>query len=246
MAGHSKWANIKHRKGAQDKRRGKLFTRLIKEVMIAAKEGLPNPDSNPRLRVAIQNAKGANIPKDTIARAVDKGSGKDGTTFLEPTYEGYGPFGIAVFVECATDNINRSVKDVRMVFNKFDGNLGTNGSLSFVFDKMSVFALKKGDLNEDDFTMEMIDANATDVEVDEEYFTVYGTFDAFGEIQKKLDNLGVEVESASIQQIPKETVLLDLESSKKVMRMIDMLEELDDVQQVYHTLELTEELVNEL
>jgi transcriptional/translational regulatory protein YebC/TACO1 len=111
---------------------------------------------------------------------------------------------------------------------------------------MSVFALKKGDLNEDDFTMEMIDANATDVEVDEEYFTVYGTFDAFGEIQKKLDNLGVEVESASIQQIPKETVLLDLESSKKVMRMIDMLEELDDVQQVYHTLELTEELVNEL
>jgi len=135
---------------------------------------------------------------------------------------------------------------VRMVFNKFDGNLGTNGSLSFVFDKMSVFALKKGALVEDEFTMEMIDANATDVEVDDQYFTVYGAFDAFGDIQKKLDSLGIEAESASIQQIPKETVLLDLESSKKVMRMIDMLEDLDDVQQVYHTLELTEELVNEL
>ena len=177
---------------------------------------------------------------------MDKGSGKDGTTFLEPTYEGYGPFGIAVFVECATDNINRSVKDVRMVFNKFDGNLGTNGSLRFVFDKMSVFAIKKGTIAEDDFTMEMIDANATDVEADEEYFSVYAPFEAFGEIQKKLDSLGIEAESANIQQIPKETVLLDLESSKKLMKMIDMLEELDDVQQVYHTLEMTEELVNEL
>lgn len=246
MAGHSKWANIKHRKGAQDKRRSKLFTRLLKEIMIAAKEGLPDPEANPRLRLAIQNAKGANIPKDNINRAIDKSSGKDAASFIEPTYEGYGPGGVAVFVECATDNLNRTVQDVRMLFNKYGGNLGTNGSLSFVFDRMGVFVIPQGNLKEDEFTMEMIDANATDVELDDGQFMVYVPFDSFGEMQRKLEQLGIEPESASLQRIPKDTTLLDLESAKKVMKLIDALEELDDVQQVYHNLEMTEELVNEL
>jgi len=246
MSGHSKWANIKHRKGAQDKRRGKVFTRVIKEITIAAKQGLADPDANPRLRLAIQNAKGANIPKDTIQRAIDKGSGKDSATYSELTYEGYGPSGIAVFVECATDNLNRTVQDVRSVFNKSGGNLGTNGSLSFVFEHLGIFEIPKGNLNADDFEMEMIDANASDVELVDDIFHVTVPFDSFGEMQRKLESMKIEAESANLQRIPKETVSLDISSGKKVMRLIDALEELDDVQQVYHNLEITEELVNEL
>jgi len=246
MAGHSKWANIKHRKGAQDKRRGKLFTRILKEMMIATRTGTPDPDTNPRLRLAIQNAKGANIPKDTIQRNIDKASGKDSATYLELTYEGYAPSGIAVFVECATDNLNRTVQDVRMVFNKYNGNLGTNGSLSFIFDRMGVFTIPRGELNEDDFTMEMIDANASEVEVDDEFFTVFVPFDSFGEMQRKLESLRIEAENASLQRIPKERTTLDLEAAKLVLKLIEMLEDLDDVQEVYHNLELTEEIANSL
>jgi YebC/PmpR family DNA-binding regulatory protein len=246
MSGHSKWANIKHRKGAQDKRRGKLFTRLIKEVLIAAKDGLPDPENNPRLRLAIQNAKGANIPKENITRAIDKASGKEAVNFVEPTYEGYGPSGVAVFVETATDNLNRTVQDVRSVFNKLGGALGTNGSLSFVFDRLGVFEIPKGALEEDEFTMEMIDANASEVELQDDLFIVYAPFDSFGEIQRKLDSMGIEAESANLRRIPKETVNLDLDAARKVMKLVDALEELDDVQQVYHNLELTEELINEL
>jgi len=246
MSGHSKWANIKHRKGLKDKRRGKLFTRLLKELMMATRNGGPDPDGNPRLRLAIQNAKGANIPKDTILRNIEKASGIGGEAYVEPTYEGYAPFGIAVFVECATDNLNRTVQDVRMVFNKFGGNLGTNGSLSFVFDRMGVFEISQGNLNEDDFTMEMIDSNASEVELNEGIFTVLLPFESFGLLQRKLESMGIEAENASIQSIPKERTTLDLESAKKVMKLIEMLEDLDDVQQVYHNLEITEELANEL
>jgi YebC/PmpR family DNA-binding regulatory protein len=246
MSGHSKWANIKHRKGLKDKRRGKLFTRLLKELMMATRNGGPDPDGNPRLRLAIQNAKGANIPKDTIVRNIEKASGLGGEAYVEPTYEGYAPFGIAVFVECATDNLNRTVQDVRMVFNKFGGNLGTNGSLSFVFDRMGVFEIAQGNLNEDDFIMEMIDSNASEVELNEGIFTVLLPFESFGLLQRKLESMGIEAENASIQSIPKERTTLDLESAKKVMKLIEMLEDLDDVQQVYHNLEITEELANEL
>ena len=246
MSGHSKWANIKHRKGLKDKRRGKLFTRLLKELMMATRNGGPDPDGNPRLRLAIQNAKGANIPKDTILRNIEKASGLGGEAYVEPIYEGYAPFGIAVFVECATDNLNRTVQDVRMVFNKFGGNLGTNGSLSFVFDRMGVFEIAQGNLDEDDFTMEMIDSNASEVELNEGIFTVLLPFESFGLLQRKLESLGIEAENASIQSIPKERTALDLESAQKVMKLIEMLEDLDDVQQVYHNLEITEELANEL
>lgn len=213
---------------------------------MSTRNGGPDPDGNPRLRLAIQNAKGANIPKDTILRNIEKASGLGGETYVEPTYEGYAPFGIAVFVECATDNLNRTVQDVRMVFNKFGGNLGTNGSLSFVFDRMGVFEIAQGNLNEDDFTMEMIDSNASDVELNEGVFTVLLPFESFGLLQRKLESLGIEAENASIQSIAKERTALDLESAQKVMKLIEMLEDLDDVQQVYHNLEITEELANEL
>jgi YebC/PmpR family DNA-binding regulatory protein len=214
--------------------------------MMATRNGGPDPDGNPRLRLAIQNAKGANIPKDTILRNIEKASGIGGEAYVEPTYEGYAPFGIAVFVECATDNLNRTVQDVRMVFNKYGGNLGTNGSLSFVFDRMGVFEIAQGNLNEDDFTMEMIDSNASEVELNEGIYTVLLPFESFGLLQRKLESMGIEAENASIQSIPKERTVLDLESAKKVMKLIEMLEDLDDVQQVYHNLEITEELANEL
>jgi YebC/PmpR family DNA-binding regulatory protein len=246
MAGHSKWANIKHRKGAQDKRRAKVFTRIIKDVMVAVKEGGPDPDANPRLRLCVQNAKGANIPKDTVQRAIAKASGKDADNYIETTYEGYGPNGIAIFLECTTDNINRTVQDIRATLNKHGGSLGTNGSLSFIFDRLGVFTIPQGNLEEDSFTMEMIDANATDVLLEDNIFTVYVPFESFGEMQRKLESMGIEAENASLQRIPKETTTLDIEAAKKVMKLIDALEEVGDVQQVYHNLELTEELVNQL
>jgi len=246
MAGHSKWANIKHRKGAQDKRRAKLFTRIIKDIMVAVKEGGPDTDSNPRLRLGIQNAKGANIPKDTVQRAIDKSTGKDADNFIETTYEGYGPNGIAIFLECTTDNINRTVQDVRATFNKYGGNLGTNGSLSFLFDRMGVFTIPKGNLIEDEFTMEMIEANAIDVQLEDEMFIVYVPFDSFGAMQKKLESLNIEAENASLQRIPKEYTSLDFDAAQKVMKLIDAFEEVEDVQQIYHNLELTEELVNHI
>jgi YebC/PmpR family DNA-binding regulatory protein len=246
MAGHSKWANIKHRKGAQDKRRAKLFTRIIKDIMVAVKEGGADQDSNPRLRLAVQNAKGANIPKDTVQRAIDKSAGKDADNFIETTYEGYGPNGIAIFLECTTDNINRTVQDVRATFNKYGGSLGTNGSLAFLFDRMGVFTIPKDKLDEDEFTMEMIDSNATDVLLEDEMFTVYVPFDSFGAMQKKLERLNIEAENASLQRIPNEYTALDLDAAQKVMKLIDAFEDVEDVQQIYHNLELTEELVNHI
>jgi YebC/PmpR family DNA-binding regulatory protein len=246
MAGHSKWANIKHRKGAQDKRRAKVFTRILREIMMAVKASGADPDANPRLRLAIQNAKGANIPKDTIQRNIDKAAGKESASYTEPTYEGYAPGGVAVFVECATDNLNRTVQDVRMVFNKYGGNLGTNGSLSFVFDRMGVFTIPQGNIDEDTFTMEMIDANASEIELNEGIFTVYVPFDSFGEMQKKLETLGITAENASLQQIPKETVQPDPETAAKALKLIEMMDDLDDVQEVYHNLELSDELINSM
>lgn len=245
MAGHSKWANIKHRKGAQDKRRGKLFTRLMREVSMAAREGLPDPAANPRLRLAIQNAKGANIPKDTITRAIEKASGKESTAYVEPTYEGYGPGGVAIFVECATDNLNRTVQDVRMVFNKYGGNLGTNGSLAFLFERMGIFIIPADNRAEDDFILELIDAGANDVELADDKFIASVSFENFGEFQRKLEQLGVEAENATLQRIPHETVILDEETARKALKLIESLEDLDDVQEVFHNLELSEDSENE-
>ena len=159
MAGHSKWANIKHRKGAQDKKRGKLFTRCIKDIYVAVKEGGDELSSNPRLRTAIQNAKGANMPKDTIERAIKKAASKDSESYIEATYEGYGPGGIGFFIECTTDNINRTVANIRAIFNKFNGELGKNGSLEFLFKRVGIFELDKriDPLSEEELEMSLID-----------------------------------------------------------------------------------------
>lgn len=249
MAGHSKWANIKHRKAAQDAKRSKVWTRIIKELTIASRDGGPDPDSNPALRLAINNAKGANMPKDTMERAIKKGSGEGADQLQEVTYEGYAPHGIAVFVEATTDNLNRTVANVRAIFNKYDGSLGTNGSLSFIFTQKGVFTIDNTQLegkDPEELELEFIDGGAEEVEKDDELTIITTSFEDYGNMQNKLQELGIEVKSTELQRIPNTTTELDLETAKKVMTVIEKFEDDDDVQAVYHNLEMTEELINEL
>jgi YebC/PmpR family DNA-binding regulatory protein len=196
--------------------------------------------------MALQNAKGVNMPKDNVERAIKKASSDDSK--LEPiTLEGYSPGGVAIFVECLTDNNNRTVSSIRAIFNKYGGNLGKNGSIAFLFDQKGVFTIpKKDDMDLETLELELIDAGAEDIEVEDEILTVYTAKEDFGNVQKKLDELEIAPENASLQQIPKTTKELDVDSALKVMKMIDAFEEDDDVQNVYHNLELTEELQNEL
>lgn len=247
MSGHSKWSTIKRKKGANDAKRGKVFTRIIKEITIAAKEGGGDPETNPRLRLAVQNAKGSNMPKDNIDRAIKKATGSDADNYAESSFEGYGPDGIAIFVECLTDNNNRTVASVRSAFNKYGGSLGTNGSLNFLFDRKGIFVIPKVEgLNMDEFELELIDAGAEDIEVDEEMITVTSAMEDFGSIYKKLESLDIEPESAELERIPNDTKTLDIESARKVLKLLEALEDDDDVQNVFHNLEMTAELEEEL
>ena len=246
MAGHSKWANIKHRKGAQDKKRAKQFTRAIKEITVAVKEGnSTDPETNPTLRNAISNAKGVNMPKDTIERAIKKASGADADQYEQVNFEGYGPHGIAMFIECTTDNTNRTVASVRSIFSKNEGSLGTNGSLEFLFDRKGVFVLNTADLeiNSEELELELIDGGALEFEKDDELITVYTDFVDFGKMSSKLEELNLEPKSAEIQRIPLNTIELPLDEAKQILDLIDKFEDDDDVQNVYHTLEISDELI---
>ncbi len=245
MSGHSKWSTIKHKKGAKDAKRGKIFTRIIKEITIAARDGGADPDTNPSLRVAIQNAKGANMPKDTMERAIKKGSGDDAADLQEYTFEGYASNGIAVFVEATSDNNNRVVANVRAVFSKYGGELGTHGSLSFMFDRKGVFTIDKELLKDwelEELEFELIDAGLEEIDVQEDDALIYTSFDSYGDMQKKLDEMKIEVKTTELQRIPTTTMALDVEKAKSVLKLIEKMEEDDDVNVVYHTLEMTDEL----
>lgn len=246
MSGHSKWSTIKRKKGALDAKRGKIFTRILKDINIAIKEGgSSDPDSNPRLRLAIANAKGVNMPKDNISRAIKKAEDKGGESYQETTYEGYGPGGIGLFVEASTDNLKRTVANVRAIFSKYEGSLGTNGSLEFIFDRKGVFVISRTVLKAygvEDFEMELIEGGAEEFERDEEFLTVFTSYEDFGNMQKKLEELGVEPENQELQRIPKTTQEIDLEIAKKVLLIIEKFEQDDDVNNVWHNLEMTEEL----
>ncbi len=246
MSGHNKWSTIKRKKGALDAKRSKIFSRINKEITVAVKEGGPDPDGNPRLRLAIANAKGASMPKDNITRAINKGAEKDGANYHEVTYEGYAPNAIAVYIECTTDNVQRTVSNIRSYFNKFGGNLGTNGSLAFLFDRKGVFTIPKGNIDMDEFEMEVIDAGAEDIQVEEDTITITTAMEDFGVMIKKLEEMKIEPENAELQRIPKETIKLDKESARKTMRLLDFFEEDDDVSNVFHNLEFTDELMEEL
>jgi YebC/PmpR family DNA-binding regulatory protein len=242
MSGHSKWSTIKRKKGAADAKRSKMFSKIVKEIAIAVKESGPDPEANPRLRLAMNNAKGVNMPKDNVERAINKAD-KDGDSYEEMSFEGYAINGIAVFVDCLTDNKNRVVSNVRAIFTKYNGSLGTNGSLSFLFDTKGIFTFPVTEgMEMDEFELEMIDAGAEDIEVEEELITVTTAKEDFGSVQKKLDALNIEVENGGLQRIPNDTKELDVESALKVLKMIDAFEDDDDVQNVYHSLELTDEI----
>jgi YebC/PmpR family DNA-binding regulatory protein len=246
MSGHNKWSTIKRKKGALDAKRSKIFSKIIKDITIAVKEGGADPDGNPRLRLAIANAKGASMPKDNIQRAISKGADKDAAALIETTYEGKGPHGVAIFVECTTDNLQRTVSNVRAYFNKHGGELGQNGMLNFLFDRKGVFVVPKGDLDRDEFEMELIDAGAEEITMEDDVFNITTAMEDFGSMIKKLEKLKIEPESASLQRIPKTTVTLEEDATRKVLRLIDIIEEDDDVQNVFHTLEISDEMAEKL
>ena len=248
MSGHSKWANIKHRKGAQDAKRSKMFTRIIKEITVAVKEGGSEQETNPRLRTAMQNAKGANMPKDTIERTIKKASGTDGTSYEEVNFEGYASNGVAIFVECTTDNNNRTVANIRAIFSKYGGNLGTNGSLEFIFDRKGVFTISPNQITMDleELEMELIDGGLEELEQDDEAITIYCDFPEFSNMQKCLENLNIEIQNSEPQRIPNNTKTISAEDAKLVLKLLDLLEENDDVQQVFHNMELTDEILKTL
>ncbi len=248
MSGHSKWSTIKRKKGALDAKRSKIFSRVIKEINVAVKEGGNDPEGNPRLRLAIANAKGVNMPKDNVQRAISKAGDKNAADFQEVTYEAYGNFGVAIYIECLTDNLQRTVSSVRSVLNKHEGKLETKGALSFLFDRKGVFTIpestvKEKGMEEDDFLMEVIDAGAEEAENEEGFYTIYTAMEDFGSMVKKLEEMGVEAENAELQRIPKTTVKLDKESAQKILKMIDVLEDDDDIQNVFHNMELTDEIM---
>lgn len=226
----------------------KTFSRIGKDIALAVKAGGPDPEANPALRRCIQNAKGANMPKDNVERAIKKASGSDAENYEEITYEGYGQGGVAFFVECTTNNPTRTVANVRAIFNKFEGNLGKNGELAFVFDRKGIFSIDKSliKMEWDDFEMEMIDAGAEDVESDDEEVMITTAFEDFGTLSHKLDELGIEVKSAELQRIANNIKEVNTDQFKANMKMLDRFEEDDDVQNIYHNMEITEELMDSL
>jgi YebC/PmpR family DNA-binding regulatory protein len=242
MAGHSKWANIKHRKGANDARKSKLFAKLVKEISMAAKQGGAMPESNPRLRLAIQNAKRENLPKDNIERAIKRGNGKEITAYTEVTYEGYAAHGIAVIVECMTDNLNRTVAAVRAIFAKYCGRLDKSGSLTFLFDRRGVFTLKKEALitSEEVLTLAMIEAGAADIESAADYLCITCPLETFGQVQQKLEILKIAIDGAALQHVPKTSVALNKHAEAEVMKLIDALEDHNDVQRVFQNMAVKE------
>lgn len=223
----------------------KTFSKIGKDIALAVKAGGPDPDSNPALRRCIQNAKGANMPKDNVERAIKKASGADAELYEEVTYEGYGQGGVAFFVECTTNNPTRTVANVRAVFNKFDGNLGKNGELAFIFDRKGIFSIDRSLINMewDDFEMEMIDGGAEEIDSDDEEVMVTTAFEDFGSLSHKLDELGIEVKSAELQRISNTTKEVNEDQFKANMKMLERFEDDDDVQNVYHNMEITDDLL---
>ncbi len=247
MAGHSKWANIKHRKGRQDAKRGKIFSVLIRELTVAAKLGGGVPEDNPRLRTAIDKALSANMNKDTIERAIQRGAGGlEGENLEEVTYEGYGPGGIAVLVESMTDNNNRTVAEVRHAFTKSGGNLGTNGSVAYLFEKKGVIRVEGG--QDENLVMELsIDAGAEDIEVNEDTsITVTSSPEDFETIKVALNSKEIVLEDSEIALIPENTVNADLDTSLKVYKLLESLEDLDDTQTVTSNVEFSDDLLEHL
>ncbi len=248
MSGHSKWSTIKRKKGAIDAKRGKIFTRLIKEITVAARAGGGDPDGNPRLRSAILSAKTENMPKENIARAIKKGTGEiAGEVYEEILYEGYGPAGVAVLVECMTDNRNRTVADIRHYFAKSNGNLGESGCVAWMFDKKGTILIDKNTISEDDLMELVLEAGAEDVVEEENEFQVITTPEGFDEVREALEKANVKTMEASVAMIPKTTVEVTEEKpAKALLKLLESLEDHDDVQNVHANFDIDDELMEKL
>jgi len=245
MSGHNKWSKIKRKKGAADAKRSKMFSRVIKEITVAVKEGgNGDPDFNPRLRLAIANGKGVNMPKENIERAIKKALDSDSASLLQPTYEGYAPGGVAVFVECTTDNLKRTISSVRSIFNKRGGSMATTGSVDFMFDRKGIFLINSEGKDVEELELALIDGGAEDMEEDIESNEISITvdFSDFGNMQKCLEDLNIEPLSATLERIPTTSKTLSVSDAKSALNLIELLEEDDDVQNVFHNLEMSDEL----
>jgi YebC/PmpR family DNA-binding regulatory protein len=244
MAGHSKWANIKHRKAAQDAKRGKMFTKLIRELVVAAKQGGAAPEDNPRLRAAVDKALGANMTRDTIDRAIARGAGtNDADDMEELTYEGYAPGGVAVLVEAMTDNRNRTVAEVRHAFSKRGGNLGTDGSVAYLFSRVGQISFAPG-IDEERVLEVALEAGAEDIETnDDGSVDVTTAWEEFGAVRAALEAAGLEPEGGEVTMIASTTVTLDADGAGSIMGLVDALEDLDDVQNVYTNADIPDEVL---
>jgi len=247
MSGHSKWASIKHKKAVVDAKRGKLFTRLIKEITVAARIGGGDPDSNARLRSAIAAAKAGNMPSENIDRAIKKGTGElPGVSYEETTYEGYGHGGVAIMIETMTDNKNRTVAEIRHIFSRFGGNLGESGCVSWMFDKVGLIFVPIEGTDEEKLMESALEAGATDISQEGEFFEVYTEATDLFDVREKLIDSGINVESAEMTAIPQSVVELDGKDAPKLMKLLSALEDHDDVQKVYANMDIPDEVMEKM
>jgi len=246
MSGHSKWASIKHKKAAVDAKRGKLFTKLMKEITVAARDGGGDPETNPRLRTAVANAKAANMPNDTIERGIQKGTGQlPGASYEEILYEGYGPQGVAIIVEVVTDNRNRSTSDLRHIFAKNGGNMGEKGCVAWMFDKKGLIIVDKDKIDEDDLMMMALEAGAEDIKSEDDSFEITTALADFDSVKNAIQEAEIEMSLAELSMIPQTNVKLDGDEALQLMRLLGSLEEHDDVQNVYANFDIPDEIMDQ-
>ena len=245
MSGHSKWSTIKHKKGATDAKRGKIFTKVIKEITVAARIGGGDVDGNPRLRLAVQKAKEVNMPQENVMRAIKKGTGElEGVQYQEISYEGYGPGGVAIFMEVMTDNKNRTIGELRAALDKNGGNMGENGCVAWIFEKKGIITIMISEKDEEELLELVMDAGGDDLQTVDDYYEITTSVESFESVRKAIENSGLKVQSAQLTRIPQNTVNVEEKNCKSLLRLMDMLEDHDDIQKVYANFDITDELMS--
>ena len=244
MSGHSKWSTIKHKKGATDAKRGKIFTKVIKEITVAARIGGGDVDGNPRLRLAVQKAKEVNMPQENLIRAIKKGTGElEGVQYQEISYEGYGPGGVAIFMEVMTDNKNRTIGELRAALDKNGGNMGENGCVAWIFEKKGIITIMISEKDEEELLELVMDAGGDDLQTVDDYYEITTSVESFESVRKAIENSGLKVQSAQLTRIPQNTVNVEEKNCKSLLRLMDMLEDHDDIQKLYSNFDITDELM---
>ena len=244
MSGHSKWSTIKHKKGAADAKRGKIFTKVIKEITVAARIGGGDIDGNPRLRLAVQKAKEVNMPQENVTRAIKKGTGElEGVQYEETSYEGYGPGGVAIFMEVMTDNKNRTVGELRAPLGKNGGNMGENGCVAWIFEQKGLITVKISEKGEEELLELAIDAGGDDMQTVDDYYEITTSVESFEPVRKAIEDAGIKTQSSELTRIPQNTVNVEEKHCKSLLRLMDTLEDHDDIQKVYSNFEITDEIM---